>query len=183
MVKNMPKDRFVILQASEEISVNRIRLAGQSREELLNAKLAIELAKKFDNNHNLLSEGQLEILENYLLGELRKINLKKPQDGFEFVYQNVLHFYLRLKYYEKVIDEYKNLQRLINEQNLDVSLDCAILATITYIKINRLDIARRIYNYILDFSKKQGIEDKRATELLFEELFKEHNINAKILIG
>lgn len=179
----MPKNRFVILQASEEVSSNRIRFAGNSRDELLNAKLAIELAKKFDNNPNLLSEGQLELLEKYLLGELKKINCKKPQEGFEFVYQNVLHFYLRLKYYEKVIDEYKNLQRLINEQNLDVSLDCAILSTIAYIKINRIDIARRIYNYILDFSKKQGIEDKKATEMLFEELFKEHNICAKILIG
>lgn len=179
----MPKDRFVLLQASEEISANKIRLAGSSREELLNAKLAIELAKKFDNNYTFLSEQQLNILEKYLLSELEKINPKKPQEGFEFVYQNVLHFYLRLKNYDKVIDYYKILLRLINENDLDIDMDCAILVTIAYIKTNRLDIAKRNYNYVLNDLEKKGIELKNTAEILFNDLFKEHNIDVKILFS
>jgi len=178
-----PKDRFVLLEASEKTSSTRNRIARNNREELLNTKLAIELAKRFDNNPNILSKEQLNILREYILSELNKVNPQKPQSGFEFVYQNALHFYLRIKDYEKVIELYKNLQKLINEQDLDINMDCAILATIAYIKINRLDISRRTYNYILDYSKKLSIEDKKATEILFEELFKEHNINIKELLG
>ncbi len=182
-MKNRPKDRFVLLQASEKTSGTITRLARNEREELLNTKLAIELAKRFDNNPNILSTEQLDILQKYLLGELEKVNPFEPQEGFEFVYQNAIHFFLRLKDYEKVIALYTKLLKLINKKDLNISMDCAVLATVAYIKINRLDIARRIYNYVLDYSKKLSIEDKKATELLFEDLFKEHSIDIKQLNG
>lgn len=182
MVKNVPKDRFIILQASEDISVNRIKYLGNSREEVLETKMAIELAKKFDNSPNFLSDGQKQILERYLLKELDKINPLKPQEGFEFVYQNAIHFYLRLKNYEQVLELYKRLQRLINDYNLNISMDCLILVTIAYIKLNRLDIARRTYNYIINYFEKLSIEQKNSTEILFKELFKEHDIDIKEIL-
>jgi tetratricopeptide (TPR) repeat protein len=179
MAKIIPKDRFLILQASEDIYVNKIKYLGNSRAEVLETKMAIELAKKFDTNYALLSEGQLQILENYLLKELEKVNPLKPQEGFEFVYQNAIHFYLRLKNYDQVLELYKRLQRLINDYNLEVSMDCLILTTIAYIKLNRLDIARRTYNYIINYFEHLSIEQKNTTEILFKELFKEHDIDIK----
>jgi len=183
MVSKRPANRFVLLQASERNTSTGLRLVRDQREELLNTKLAIELARRFDICPENLSKEQLQILEGYLLGELERVNPFKPQEGFEFVYQNTIHFFLRSAKYERVIELYTRLLKLINEHNLDINMDCAILATVAYIKTGRLDIARRISNYILDYSKKLSIENKKATEILFEELFKEHNININELTG
>ena len=117
-----------------------------------------------------------------MLKELDKINPLKPQEGFEFVYQNAIHYYLRLKNYEKVLELYKRLQRLINDYDLNISMDCLVLVTIAYIKLNRLDIARRTYNYIINYFEKLSFEQKNSTEILFKELFKEHDINIKMIL-
>ena len=45
MVKNVPKIDFYFARASEDVSTNKIKYLRNSREEVLEAKMAIELAK------------------------------------------------------------------------------------------------------------------------------------------